>query len=283
MRDPDNRRPAPLAGFPLPRHLALLAVAALLLVGLALRSGLLQREEDATWQRIQREGVLRVGLDPSFPPFEVDTGGEIVGYDVDLAHALAARWGVGLQLVPTHFDGLIDGLLTEQYDVIISAFPYDPRLTQDVRYSQPYFNAGVVLVVREDAQGVTDVADLAGRRVAVEWGSAGDVEARRIARRVPRLRVQPMETADAALMAVKTGEADAALVDAVSAYGFLGQQGWVKIVGEPLTDERYVIVVRPDSRRLLAETDAALSALRASGRLAELRTKWFARLPRRKD
>ena len=282
MRTPDERRPRTSWVIPSLRYLALLAVAALFLVGfvgLALRSGFLRRDEDATWQRIQREGVLRVGLDPSFPPFEVDTGGTIVGYDVDLAHALAARWGVSVQLVPTHFDALIDGLLTEQYDVIISAYPYDPRLTRDVAYSQPYFNAGVVLVVREDAQGITDVADLAGRQVAVEWGSAGDVEARRIAQRVPGLRVQPLETAEAALRAVKAGAADAALVDAVSAYGFLGREGGVRIVGKPLTDERYVIVVRPESRRLLREIDAALSALRASGRLAELRAKWFARVP----
>ena len=259
-----------------PRALAALAMAAAILAGFAFRAEILGRRQDEVWERIQREKVLRVGLDPSFPPFEVDTGGEIVGYDVDLARALAQRWGARVQLVPAHFDGLIEGLLAGRYDVIISAFPYDPHLTQDVAYTQPYFNAGVVLVVRSDAQGVAGIEDLAGHRVAVEWGSAGDVEARRIARRVPDLELLPLETAEAALRAVATGRADAALVDAVSAYGFIARQGSLRVVGEPLTEERYVIVVHPESWRLLEEINAALEEFRATGLLERLQSAWFA-------
>jgi polar amino acid transport system substrate-binding protein len=251
-------------------------MATVILAGFVFRADILGRRQDEVWERIQREKVLRVGLDPSFPPFEVDTGGEIVGYDVDLAHALAQRWGARVQLVPTHFDGLIEGLLAGQYDVIISAFPYDPRLTQDVAYTQPYFNAGVVLVVRNDEQGVTGTDELVGRRVAVEWGSAGDVEARRIARQVPDLELLPLETAEAALLAIAAGRADAALVDAVSAYGFIAQQGSLRVVGEPLTDERYVIVVHPESWRLLEEIDAALEEFRSTGLLERLQSTWFA-------
>ena len=260
-----------------PAWLGLIGVVVLGLVGFSMRAILLQRE-DETWGRIQREGVLRVGLDPSFPPFEVDVEGQIVGFDVALAGALASRWGVTVQFVPVHFDGLIDGLLAEQYDLILSAFPYDERLTQDVVYSRPYFYAGQVLVVRLEEVTVESMADLAGRRLAVEWGSGGDVEARRLQRKEP-FEIIPFETAAAALEAVQAGQADAALVDAVSAYAFRAGQDGVRIVGEPLTDERYVIVVRPGSPRLLQEIDAALLEFQQSGLLASLQSEWFGRLP----
>lgn len=237
--------------------------------------GVIGRQRDETWARIQREGVMRVGLDPSFPPFEVDTGGEIVGYDVDLARRLAERWGVDVQFVPISFDGLIDGLLAEQYDLILSAFPYDPRLTQDVAYSQSYFNAGQVLVVRENEEAITRIEDLSGRQVAVEWGSGGDLEARRLAEQLADLEIVPLETPTDALEAVRNGEAGAALVDAVSAYGYLGEHAGLRIVGEPITDERYVVVVRPGSRRLLDEIDAALTEFRAAGLFRQLRAEWF--------
>lgn len=237
--------------------------------------GVIRRQEDETWARIQQAGVMRVGLDPSFPPFEVDNAGQIAGYDVDLAQALAQRWGVAIQLVPIHFDGLVDGLLTEQYDAIISAYPYDPRLTRDVAYSEAYFNAGQVLVVREDETAIAGVGDLAGRRLAVEWGSGGDVEARRLAQRVDGLEIAPFETPAAALDGLRAGQADAALVDAVSALGYIGKPGGVRVVGEPLTDERYIIVVRPDSRRLLEEIDSALTDFRQAGLFEQLRARWF--------
>ncbi len=255
-------------------------VLGVMLVGLAgfsMRALLLQRE-DETWMRIQREGVVRVGLDPSFPPFEVDVEGQIVGFDVALATALARRWGVTVQFVPVHFDSLIDGLLAEQYDLIISAFPYDERLTQDVVYSQPYFYAGQVLVVRAEDTAVESVKDLAGRRLAVEWGSGGDVEARRLQSETP-FEIVPFETSADALEAVRAGQVDAALVDAVSAYAFMAGRGGIQIVGEPLTDERYVIVVRPSSPQLLKELDAALLEFQASGFLEALQTGWFGRQP----
>lgn len=253
--------------------LILVGLVILLLVALRL-GGVIGRQRDETWTRIQREGVMRVGLDPSFPPFEVDTDGEIVGYDVDLARALADRWGVDVQFIPISFDGLIDGLLAEQHELIISAFPYDPRLTQDVAYSEAYFNAGQVLVVAE-ASSIADTGDLAGRRLAVEWGAGGDLEARRLVDRIADLEVVPLETPADALDAVRTGSADAALVDAVSAYGYLGEHAGLQVVGEPLTDERYVIVVRPGSRRLLDEVDAALIDFRETGLLRRLRAEWF--------
>jgi polar amino acid transport system substrate-binding protein len=68
---------------------------------------------------------------------------------------------------------------------------------------------------------------------------------------------------------------DAVLVDAVSAYHFIKHEGAVKIVGQPVTDESYVIAVGPTSTELLSALNATLLALREDGTLIRLRDRWF--------
>ena len=126
-------------------------VIALLLGAVALGLLMRGREDDKTLERVQATGELRVGLDASFPPFEsLDAAGSVIGFDPDLADAIAEALGAEPVFVNVGFDGLYDALWAGRVDVVISGLPYDPRRTQDVNYSQPYFNAGQVLVVRAD-------------------------------------------------------------------------------------------------------------------------------------
>ena len=232
------------------------------------------REDDGALEQVQASHVLRVGLDASFPPFEsLDAAGNVVGFDADLARAIAVQLGAEPVFVNVGFDGLYDALLAGRVDVVISGLPYDPRRTRDINYSAPYFNAGQSLVIRADdttfagsSPGVPPGA-LAGRTVAVEWGSQADMEARRLKQTVAGLTILPQPTAQDALKALVAGQADAAIADAVSVYQFIGAGGPVRIV-EMLADEPYVIASRSRSRRLAEAINKALTDLRESGELA---------------
>ncbi|MBN2470002.1 MAG: transporter substrate-binding domain-containing protein, partial [Anaerolineae bacterium] len=93
------------------------------------------------------EGILRVGVDASYPPFAVDPGdGALTGLDIDLARAVAEVMGVELRFINMGYDGLYDSLRANQADVLFSALRTDPLRTRDVRYSRSYFDAGQVLV-----------------------------------------------------------------------------------------------------------------------------------------
>jgi ABC-type amino acid transport substrate-binding protein len=241
---------------------------------------------DPTWERIQREGVIRVGLDPTYPPFETDDGnGNLAGLDVDLARALAGQLGLRVQFVPVYFDGLYDALHTGRVDVLISALPFDARQTKDVLYSPPYFNAGQMIVVRAGDNTVKGAADpslrsgqaLAGKRVAVEWGSSGDVEARRLRKqRQIELIIQPYETAGAALDALQSGAADVALADAITALTAAGKEGRpLQVIGPPLTDEPYIMATRRDSPALWDTLNKTLAALQQDGTMGQLIARWF--------
>ena len=88
---------------------------------------------DENWTRIQNERVLRIGIDPSSPPFVLDDGtGKLSGFDIALANELANAWGVKIQYVYSGYDGLYDALNAKQFDIILSALPYNPNRTQDV-------------------------------------------------------------------------------------------------------------------------------------------------------
>jgi polar amino acid transport system substrate-binding protein len=219
--------------------------------------------------------VLRVGLDPTYPPFETADDGELRGLDVDLARALAAELGLEAQFVYFGYDGLYDALLSNQVDVLISALVVAPERTRDFAYSTPYFNAGLVLVTREETDAPEMMEEMAGRTLAVELGSQGHVEATTWERRLADLTVRPYNSPDEALAAVVNGEAEAALVDQVSGRLFRQQQPGLIIAGEPITDESYAVVVRAEEVMLLSKIDEALTSLRERGELEEIIGRWL--------
>lgn len=257
--------------------LALVIVLAVLTAAAGMWLALMPGEQgkDETWERIQDEGLIRVAMDASYPPFEfIDEGGEVVGYDVDLAWELAGRFGVDVEFVIISFDGLYDALRVGRVDLIISALPFDSRLTEDVVYSHSYFNAGQVLVVRQTESGIVGVEDLPGKRVGVEWGSMGDVEARQLLRRM-EFDLLPYAAPEEALAALDGGELDAAITDVVSTYQFSREQGGISIVGPPVTEDPYVMATRPKSFVVQERVNEAILELSASGFLDELRLRWF--------
>lgn len=267
------------------RLVALLVSALLLIVaGVALFSGEgfagLGRR-DATWAEILRSKDLRVGIDPSFPPFEeLGEDGLPQGYDVDLAHLLANEWGVVAKVNPIGFDSLIDALRASRVDAVISAMPFDERLTRDVTYSRPYFDAGIRLAVRQGSP-ITGTEALAGGRVAVEWGSTGDMVARRLQRgsdETPPIdfEIVQFETPDAAIHALETDTTiDAVLVDQVTLRLAQGNGVAIEAVGEVLESAPYVIVTPRKATTLAKMVDDALAKFSADGTLLSLENRWF--------
>jgi polar amino acid transport system substrate-binding protein len=247
--------------------------AVLLLTFSFLQSGC--KAADDSWERVQAAGILLVGLDPTYPPFEVADKNGVYGLDVDLAQALAEELGVKAQFVYFGYDGLYDALGTKQVDVLISALVIIPDRTRDFSYSEPYFDAGEILIVLADNETIETMADLSGRTVAVELGSLGHVEATEWAKRVEGLVVRPFPTADEALTAVQQGSADAALTDAISGRLFLRENEGLKRLPQGVTVEPFALVVRSEDRQLLAVLNQSLATLQQSGQLDQIESQWL--------
>jgi ABC-type amino acid transport substrate-binding protein len=234
---------------------------------------------DEVWQRIQEQGVIRVGMEANWVPFEyVDGTGQLAGFDVELARELGRRLELEVQFVANlSFDGLYDALTAGRTDVVISAVVVDMARSADFAFSVPYFDAGQVLVVGPDTDDIHAMQDLRGRVLAVELGSEGDTVARRWARRLVDLSLLHTATAEAALGAVAEGQADAALIDRASALIALKAKPGtgLRILGEPVTEEQYAVVVHRKSVQLLRAVNAALADLRRDGTLEALERKWL--------
>jgi polar amino acid transport system substrate-binding protein len=236
--------------------------------------------QDGTWAEMQARKTWRVGMDPSFPPFEyLDETGAAVGYDVDLAHALAEEWGLQVEIVAIGYDSLADALRAGRIDSVVSAFPYDPRATRDVWFSAPYFDAGLRLVTRATSP-VTSTASLSNSVVAVEWGSMGDMVGRRLQRAGSTLQTNPYSTPDEAVAALQNDpNVDALFIDQVSLRQAQGRGAAIVAVGPPLESNPYVIAAPLRAFDLQERIAATLQRIASDGTLAEIEARWFGPLP----
>lgn len=232
--------------------------------------------QDRSWQTIQERGVWRVGLDPSFPPFEdLDANGNPIGYDVDLAQEIADEWGVQAEIVTIGFDSLLDALQAGQIDSVVSALPYDERMTKDVAYSMPYFEAGIRLVVRTDS-ALTSAEQLTNQTVAVEWGSMGDMIGRRLQREQAALQLAPYSTPQEAVEALINDQTiDALLVDQVTVRTAQGNGAPIQAVGPALESNPYVIAMPHAAVTLQEKVASTLRTLQETGVMTKIESQWF--------
>lgn len=266
--------------FSQPRHvfprqslvaLAAVAVAILLVPG----CGGGDNEPDLSLERIQQAGVVLVGVDPSYPPFaSYGPAGDLVGFEIDLAAAIAESLGVSARFVTVESGALSDALIARRADLAIGGLVTMPELQKQLAFSQPYFDAGQIIVVRAGARLPTSSSELAGSVVAFESGSAADVELRALSAN-PKPILRPMYTAEDALRELKDGRADAAIVDVISARLFLRGTSGLAMSSVIVRSEPFVVVNRARDKSLLGEVDKAIGNLDESGYLQQLRDRWL--------
>ncbi len=247
-------------------------VAALIVIALLTWAGQ-QHPPDRYLRAIEARGVLRIGLDPTYPPFDTLSNGQPSGYDVALSQAIATDLGLRPEYHTLALDTLYDALASDQVDVLVSAIPYVYERQKEVRYSVPYYQSGQVLVVREGDTSIRTISELAGKVAAVELGSNADTEARRLQRdSLPTLRLDSTyHSAEDALNAFAGGSVDVAITDNLSARTYTNEHtGAGYILQPPLTDEPYVVAMPAGADALAAQINSTIERLRSDGELARM-------------
>lgn len=226
---------------------------------------------DRTWAHVQDKGVLTIAVDPSIPPFgSFDSASQPIGLDVDLGREIAQRLGVSARFTVLNFDGIYDALVLGHTDIVIAALRVDPLRLDIARYSDPYFDAGQVIV---SSDGYQTGDDLSGRRVGVEFASEADLSLRQDA----AITIERYFTAGEALDALQSDEIDAAVVDHVSAELYLSAHpaSGLSLSAQTLVPDPYVIAVRQPAWRLHRAIQQALDDMQADGTLDALIARWF--------
>ncbi len=220
-------------------------------------------------------GSLRIATDATFPPFEIvdETTKELTGFDIELMRAIAEKAGFTLEWNNLPFDSVLAGLSQCQFDLAIAAITITDERKEQMLFSDPYINAGQIVVVRVDDQSIQSKDDLAGKTVAAQLGTTGEIEARKI----ENVNYKPYDTYDLAFLDLANGQVDAVIADYPTALGFIGQNvDKLKTVGEVFTEESYGIAICKNRADLLEPINSALKALKDEGKIAELEQTWLA-------
>lgn len=217
---------------------------------------------------------IKVGTNAEYRPFEyVDESGEIVGFDVDLIKELAKRAGYEVELVNTKWDGIFTALAAGEFDVVASACTITDERKQSVDFTDPYFNAGQSIAVLADNDTIKTVEDLKGKRIGVQLGTTGDMEASKI----EGAEVKRYEEITLAFQALANGDVDAIVNDTPTSADIIKANPEIKakIVGEPFTNEFYGIAVNKGKPEIRDALNKALAEIKADGTYDQIYQKWF--------
>ncbi|MBA2133141.1 basic amino acid ABC transporter substrate-binding protein [Capillibacterium thermochitinicola] len=224
-------------------------------------------------------GVLVVGCDAAFPPFEYldEETGELLGFDLDLMRAIGAELGMEVEIKNVSWDGIIPGLLSGNYDVIASGMTITEERKEVVNFSDPYINAGLVIVTRAGDNRIKGPEDLAGKRLAVQINSTGDLAATEMMEKgIAIASIKRFNQATDPFLELKNGAADAVVMDLpVAGAQIKANPGQYQIVGEAFTTEEYGLALRKSDTELLAKINQALATLKANGTYDEIYRKYF--------
>ena len=227
-------------------------------------------EEEA---RVEDDGVLVMGTNADFPPFEFrNEQNEVDGFDVDIANAIAEALGRDLVIEDMSFDGLIPALQAKRIDMVVAGMTITEERSERVNFSDPYYNAGQTIVVREDNEDIQSVEDLQDKKVAVQLGTTGDFEAHD---RLPDENITQFNQVNEAFLELGNNRVDAIIIDIPVAERYIQLRDGFKTVGGAFTEEFFGIAVHKENPELLEEVNQVLAELKDSGVYDELISKWF--------
>jgi polar amino acid transport system substrate-binding protein len=206
------------------------------------------------------EGILTVGTDMPYAPFESREGGEVVGFDADIINEIASRIGLETEWVDSPFDTIFTDLAAGQFDVVISGATITPEREEQVNFSIPYFSSLQALTVQEDS-GIAAFEDVGqGMVVAVQSGTTGELWAEE--------NLQPQGAEIRAFPdypplynALEAGQVDAVVFDESSAVPEVDSRQGIALVDTVDTDEAYGIAVDPNNADLLDAVNEALQGM----------------------
>jgi polar amino acid transport system substrate-binding protein len=227
---------------------------------------------------LRAKGVLKIGIGPSYPPNEyVDSTGKIVGWDVELFDAVAAKLNLKTDYVNATFPQIIGGLGVGTYDLGNSSFTDTKEREKSVDFVT-YFSAGSQWASQTGHD--VDPDNACGLRVAAQTDTnqlLQDLPARSkkcVAAGKPPITIQSYADQSVATTAVLLGKADAVVADSpVIAYGVKKSNGKLHLDGDVYEAAPYGWPYKKGSQ-LGAAIQKALDALIADGTYRKLLTGW---------
>lgn len=224
------------------------------------------------------DGKLIVAVSPDYPPFENLVDGEMEGFEIDLAAAVAEKMGLEVEYKNLQFDAIIPAVVAGgQVDVACSGFSITPERLEEVDFSDSYYTDDLGIAVMKDSGITADDVDAklnaAGVKIAVQSGTTGESQ---MLEDYPNAEIVPYGNSTDAFAALQAGQVDAvctnlAVVNRTVATAYTNAE----VVKTIATGEEYGIAVSKDNPELLAAINAALAELQSEGAIDKIADKWL--------
>ncbi|CUA81729.1 MULTISPECIES: cystine ABC transporter substrate-binding protein [Gulbenkiania] len=246
------------------RTVLMLALAAL--TGSAVAADLLDT--------VKQRGTLKIALEGTYPPFNFkDSTQQLTGFEVELGNALAKRLNVKPEFVTGEWSGLLAGLQSGKFDVVMNQVSITDKRKEVFDFSQPYTVSSAQLIVRKnETRSFRNLDDLKGKKLGVGQGS----NYADMAKAVSGIEVKTYPGAPEYLQDLATGRIDAALNDSLLIPFAIKEAKLPLKAGSPVggTTEMGIPFAK-NNPKFKAALDKALTDLKADGTFRKISVKWF--------
>lgn len=212
-----------------------------------------------------------VGTNAEFPPFEYLEKGEVTGFDIELVNEIGKVMDADVKVLDMSFDGLLPALQMKKVDLVIAGMTATEERKKTVSFTQPYYTASQVIIVKEGNNSIKSFDDLKGKKVAVMLGFTGDT----IVSEIEGVNVERFNAAYAGIMALQADKVEAVVLDSEPAKNYVKQNSGLVLAEADAEQEEYAIALRKNDKALLEKVEKALAELKANGTYDALIKKYF--------
>ena len=217
-------------------------------------------------------GVLRMGTNATFPPYEfTDENNEVAGIDADIAAAIADKLGMELEITDMAFDSLIPALQSDTIDIILAGMTVDPERAEQVNFTDSYATGVQVIIVPEDSD-IASPDDLEGKNIGVQTGTTGDLQCTDA---YGQEFVKQFDNGPLAVAALLNGQVDCVVIDNEPAKNYVAANEGLKILDTAYANEDYAAALAKEDTELYEQVNTAIQELKEDGTIASIIEKYI--------
>lgn len=257
------------------KKLSGLGAVAALLMSIFVSAGAAAATKSAL-ERIKKEGKLLVAIDATYPPMESEgPDGKPVGFDIDFANEVAKRLGVKAEFVVMNWDGILAGLNSKRYDVIISSMNITDDRKKQVNFVE-YVKMSQLFITKAGMK-IAKESDLAGKVIAVQADTTSFEFAEGVKKKGVAIKeIKAFKLATDAFAAVKAGQAEVIVVDEpVGKYYAKQDSKTFEMSGRAMAPEPVGIAIRKTEVDLHTEINKVVEKMKADGTMKKISETWF--------
>ena len=230
--------------------------------------------EGSTMAKLQKEGEIAIGVKFDVPPFgrKDPQSGDVEGFDIDLAKAIADELNTTPKYIEALSDNRIAFLKDGTADLILSTMTITAERDEEIDFSEPYFIAKGRILVKEDDSSIKGVGDLAGKNVCTALGSTYEET---LKKQAPKAKLRLVDSYSECLELIQNGGVDAVSTDDVILTGMIIQDDTLKLVDDKeLTTEPYGAGIKEGDTAFKEFVDGVIDKYKEDGSWATAYEKW---------